>query len=210
MSEHRDRRRPRISSALAIVPLLATAGCGNATANPTSAPPPAGTPTETTSASSGSAAPPSGTGDSPAAAVASWVNDVLEQHYQRACAAEVDAARQQQPGADVTALCAPGSMAMHVLTSLHDAWDKPGVTLPARIRVTEVATNGDTATVSDKNVLVDGRSLNDLMLVGARLGQGGSFGTTFTVSRTNGVWRLSDMNLGGDLGTVTASLPSTP
>ena len=127
----------------------------------------------------------------PEAEVAGFVTDVLEAHYTKACMRNAAPA-----GMDVATAC-KNPEAIRTLTSLHDAWAKPGITLPptSKVQVTGVTTNGDTATVHDTTITVDGHTLNSLMLIGAT-GDVGGFGMSLSLQKQNGQWYIGDMNMG--------------
>ena len=127
----------------------------------------------------------------PEAEVVAWVTDVLEAHYTKACLRSM-----APPGMDIATAC-KNPEAIHTLTSLHDAWAKPGITLPPKstVQVTGVTTNGDTATVHDTTITVGGHTLNSLMLIGAT-GDVGGFGMSMSLQKQNGQWYIGDMNMG--------------
>ena len=82
-------------------------------------------------------------------------------------------------------------------STLHDAWAKPGITLPpkAKVEVTGVTKNGDTASVHDTTITVDGHTLNSLMLIGST-GDTAVFGMQLSLHQQGVQWYLGDMNLG--------------
>jgi hypothetical protein len=122
--------------------------------------------------------------------------DVLEQHYREARLLNGASAG---GNLDPAKACAD-PQATKTFTSLHDAWAKPGITLPPQSKVTVTVTvnritpNGDTATVTDTGISLDGHTLNALMLIGSTNAQG--FGVTWTMQQQKGRWFISSMDLG--------------
>ncbi|ONI78113.1 hypothetical protein ALI144C_30815 [Actinosynnema sp. ALI-1.44] len=98
-------------------------------------------------------------------------------------------------GQDAETVC-NGPQAKKTLESLHEAWAKPGVKLPpqAQVKVSDVVPHGDTATVADTAVSVDGRTLHELALIGAT-GNVGSFSVTLEVKKNNGAWHIGDLQI---------------
>ncbi|WP_083752627.1 hypothetical protein [Actinosynnema sp. ALI-1.44] len=82
------------------------------------------------------------------------------------------------------------------MESLHEAWAKPGVKLPpqAEVKVTGVVPQGDTATVTDAAISVDGRTLRELALIGAT-GNVESFSVSLEVKKRNGAWYVGDLQI---------------
>src|SRR5947209_9713437 len=87
-----------------------------------------GTAAPTTSATAAGTDEPLGA-KTPEAEVTAWVTDVLEAHYTKACMRNM-----APPGMDLATAC-KNPEAIHTLTSLHDAWAKPGITLPPKAKV---------------------------------------------------------------------------
>lgn len=155
---------------------------------------------QTTGAAAGPVvAPPSvsasaaGSGDSsradtPGAAVSAWVTQILEEKYAEACKASVAVAKPSTS-------CAGENQVIRTFQQLHTAWAKPGVALPpkAKVDVAKVDAKGDTATVPDTSIKVDGRTLHDLELIGAT-GNTSSFKLELKVQKKNAVWYVSDLN----------------
>ncbi|MBB1152520.1 hypothetical protein H4281_05215 [Amycolatopsis sp. DR6-1] len=79
---------------------------------------------------------------------------------------------------------------------MHDAWAKPGVTLPPQGKVTvdEVSTSGDQVTVPDTAVKLDGRTLRSLELIGST-GNTSSFSLAFKVQKHEGAWYVQGFDL---------------
>ena len=62
------------------------------------------------------------------------------------------------------------------------------------VTVNRITPNGDTATVTDTGISLDGHTLNALMLIGSTNAQG--FGVTWTMQQQKGRWFISSMDLG--------------
>lgn len=147
------------------------------------------------------ATPPTGTSksssanasaDSPAAAVESWVTQILQKRYTEACLASAPA---MAPDQDAETVC-NGPEAKKTLESLHEAWAKPGVKLPpqAKVKATGVTPQGDTVTVADTAISVDGRTLHELALIGAS-GNVESFSVSLELKKRNGTWHVGDLHI---------------
>lgn len=183
-------------TALAVTTLTGAAACGSATTSGTAV---ASTTTAlaTTSASAGTDTSAAAGADKPGAAtpaalMTDFVTDVLEQHYYKACLLNAPS-----PGMNVDpATVCQQAQAVKALTSLHDAWAKPGVTLPptSKVTVSPITPKNDTATVTDSQITVDGHTLNALMLIGST--NAGGFAVTWDLVRQQGRWLISTMNLG--------------
>jgi hypothetical protein len=184
------------SACLAVlVPAMAfgLAACGSSVSGTSTAAPSGGTrstatPPSATSKSSSANAP----ADSPAAAVESWVTQILQKRYTEACLASAPA---MAPDQDAETVC-NGPEAKKTLESLHEAWAKPGVKLPpqAQVKATGVAPQGDTVTVADTAVSVDGRTLHELALIGAT-GNVESFSVSLELKKRNGTWHVGDLHI---------------
>lgn len=137
-----------------------------------------------------SAAPAGG----PEEAVTQWVTAVLQEDYQKACKLMAASA---PPGTDVEKECSSGD-ARSTLSSMHEAWAKPGIKLPpqGQVEVAKTAPSGDTATVSDDAVSVDGHTLHDLMLIGASGDGVSGVHITLKLERHDGTWAVSGFDLG--------------
>ena len=176
--------------AVALLPVIAlgTVACGagasvmSGNANPVPATNPS---TVTSSGTSGSRG-----ADSPKAAVIALVTDILEKRYTEACMLNMPPA-----GTDIATECQKPEVTA-VLQHLHDAWAKPGITLPptSQVNVTTVATSGRAASVQDTAITVDGHTLHSLMLIGAT-GDTGSFGMSLSLKEQNARWYIGDMNM---------------
>ncbi|GAA4523219.1 hypothetical protein [Amycolatopsis samaneae] len=126
------------------------------------------------------------------AAVERWVTQILEEKYTKAC---LSGAPVLPPGKDANTLCKSPEV-LKSAKSLHEAWAKPGVTLPPRgkVVVTDKSATGDQVTVADTAVELDGRTLRSLELVGAT-GNTDSFSLTFKVQKHEGAWYVSGFDL---------------
>lgn len=113
----------------------------------------------------------------PEALMTTFVTDVLEEHYSEA------------------GLLNDHHEDTRTLINLHLWWAKPGITLPPQSKVTvgKITPNGDTATVTDIDISLDGQTLNDLMLIGSHYAQG--FGVSWTLRQQNGKWVISSLDL---------------
>ncbi|HEY2060170.1 hypothetical protein [Amycolatopsis sp. NBC_01480] len=164
----------------------ATSGIGG---SPVPAPP-STTPSGTSSTS------PSGTdakgAATPEALMTTFVTDVLQQHYRKACLLN---AAPPNSNLDPAKVCASPE-ATKTLTSLRSGWAKPGIALPPKGKVTvdKVTPTGDTATVADTGISLDGHTLNALMLIGSHNAEG--FGVKWTLQRKQERWFIGEMNLG--------------
>lgn len=157
--------------------------------------PSASAPAATTSApssGSGSGSSSAGGAKTAAAAMTSFVTQVLQQHYAKACK---DNAPGAAPGQAPATVCAKPEMTK-TLTSLHDAWAKPGVQLPpvGKVKVSALSPQGDSVTVPDTAVTLDGHTLHDLELIGSS-GDTSSFKMSFVVTKVNGSWYVSNFNI---------------
>ncbi|GAA5170649.1 MULTISPECIES: hypothetical protein [Amycolatopsis] len=172
---------PSSGRCLAALPVLALglAACG------TDAPAASSGPAPSSAAASTSSAAAAGPED----AVSTWVTAVLREEYQKAC--ELTAS----PGDDLSKCSSP--TATRTFRSLHEAWAKPGVTLPpqAPVKVSTTTAGGDAMSVPDTAITVDGHSLHDLMLIGSS-GEGvGNFHLTLKLKQQDGSWRVSGLDL---------------
>jgi hypothetical protein len=154
----------------------------------------AGTPAAAPSSTAASAGASQGGKESsgtPGEAVSAWVTQILQERYVDACKASVAVA-------DPTAQCTddPKNKAVRAFKRLHDAWAKPGVTLPptGKVEVAKVDANGDTVTVPDTAVKVDGKTLRDLELIGSS-GDTSSFKLDLKVQKKDATWYVSDMSI---------------
>ena len=99
------------------------------------------------------------------------------------------------PGSDPQTKCAAPEVAK-TLTALHDNWAKPNqVTLPpeGKVTVDPVKPTGNTATVPDTAVKVDGRTLHELMLIGAGNVSGQ---IAFKLQQIDGAWYVAGFSAG--------------
>lgn len=162
---------------------LGISGCQSPTVG---APAPAAAPQNTAVSPGNEESAQAGT---PGAAVAAWVTQILEEKYVEACKASVAVA-------DPATSCTGESRATRSLKQLHEAWAKPGVTLPpkAKVEVGKVDAKGDSVTVPDTAVTVDGRTLRDLELIGAT-GNTSTFKLDLKVQKKDAIWYVSDMKL---------------
>lgn len=154
-----------------------------------------------TTASTTSSATASGNASTAAAtpgdALVGWVTEILETHYTQAC---LDAAPAIAPGQDPQKVCSGSQISQFdsVAKSLHEAWAKPGITLPPSGRVEVAAASatstGNAITVPDTAITVDGRTLHALELIGSS-GDTGSFSMTFDVKKIDGAWYVDNWNI---------------
>lgn len=129
----------------------------------------------------------------PAGAVKKFVAQVLEEKYSEACMSSVPVLPADR---DPAAFCARQEVTQS-LTSLHDAWAKPGVKLPpaGKLVVNAMAEKGaDTVTVPDSAITLDGRSLRELELIGSS-GDTDSFTLSFEVKKKDGAWYVGGWNI---------------
>lgn len=149
-----------------------------------------------TAPASSSAAAGGGQGEdstkTPEGALKSWITQVLQEKYAEACEASAPAAA---PGQDPATVCASDDIKTS-LSSMREAWAKPGVKLPPEGKVTVDALSpaGDSITVPDTAVSVDGRTLHDLELIGAT-GNTSSFKLSLEMTKQDGTWYVSDWNI---------------
>ncbi|MFD2420555.1 hypothetical protein [Amycolatopsis pigmentata] len=155
----------------------------------------AANPVAASSSANTSAAAPSSKASSQAAtpgdAVSAWVTQVLQEKYVDACKTSV-------------AIVAPSTSCtddgnndvISAFKHLHEAWAKPGVTLPpkGKVEVAKIDAKGDSATVPDTAVKVDGKTLRDLELIGSS-GNTSSFKLDLKTQKKDGVWYVSDMHI---------------
>ncbi|MGW4394989.1 hypothetical protein ACWEHA_06830 [Amycolatopsis nivea] len=178
----------RTLAALAPAILLSLAACGSTdvAGTPGPATPPPSTAPQPSEAEPASGAPTYQT------AVEGWVTQILQKHYEKAC---LSSAPVLPPGKDAKTLCKSPS-ALKSAKSLHEAWAKPGVTLPPQGKVTvdKVSATGDEVTVPDTAVKLDGRTLRSLELIGSS-GNTSSFSLTFTVRKHEGAWYVQGFDL---------------
>ncbi|CAM3731366.1 hypothetical protein KIPE111705_22080 [Kibdelosporangium persicum] len=178
-----------------LVPAMAfgLAACSSTVAGTGTAAPSDGTsPSATSPSATSKSSSANASADSPAAAVESWVTQILQKRYKEACLASAPAMTTDQ---DAETLC-NGPEVKRTLESLHEAWAKPGVKLPpqAKVTATGVTPQGDTVTVADTAISVDGRTLRELALIGAT-GNVESFSFSLEVKKHNGTWHVGDMNI---------------
>ncbi|UKD52286.1 hypothetical protein L3Q65_30805 [Amycolatopsis sp. FU40] len=178
----------RTRAALVPAILLSLAACGSTdvAGTPGPAAPPPSTAPKPSEAEPASGAPAYQT------AVERWVTQILQKHYEKAC---LSSAPVLPPGKDAKTLC-KSPAARKSAESLHDAWAKPGVTLPPQGKVTvdEVSTSGDQVTVPDTAVKLDGRTLRSLELIGST-GNTSSFSLAFKVQKHEGAWYVQGFDL---------------
>jgi hypothetical protein len=180
----------RVVSSVALVALLTGAAACNGSAMSATVSGSA-TPATTPPAAAPGGAAPKGAA-TPEALMTTFVTDVLEQHYRKACLLNG-----APPGTNLNpAVVCAQSQATKTLTSLRDGWVKPGITLPPRSKVTvnKITPKGDKATVTDTGISLDGHTLNALMMIGSHNAQG--FGVTWTLQRQNRGWLIASMDLG--------------
>jgi hypothetical protein len=145
------------------------------------------------STSSGAASAAATPGD----ALVGWVTDILETHYQQACLAAAPAIA---PGQDPQKVCSGQQISQFdsVAKSLHEAWAKPGITLPpgGRVEATAAASSagGSSVTIPDTAITVDGHTLHALELIGSS-GDTSAFSMTFDVKKIDGAWYVYDWNI---------------
>jgi hypothetical protein len=124
--------------------------------------------------------------------LANWITLVLQAKYADACMAS---APTLPPGGDPQSKCAEPEVSK-TLKALHDNWAKPNqVKLPpeGKVTVDQVQPTGNTATVSDAAVKVDGRTLHELMLIGAPDVSGQ---ISFKLQRIDGAWYVAGFSAG--------------
>lgn len=128
-------------------------------------------------------------------AVVYWVTQVLEAHYQRACLASAPAVAGSGQGS--SQVC-PSKVFTKVAQNLHNAWAKPGITLPPESKVgvdaTTLPSANGTVDVPDTMITVDGRTLRSIELIGAT-GDTGSISLSLVVSNVGNAWYVSDWNI---------------
>ncbi len=167
---------------------LGTVACGGSGTVMSGNANPAPATNTSTSTSSGSAG---GNGaDSPKAAVVALVTDILEERYSDACELNLAPA-----GTDNATECQKPQVAS-AMRQLHEAWAKPGIALPpqSKVDVTKLTTQGDSASVDDTGITVDGHTLHDIMLIGST-GNTSSFSMQITAKEKNSRWYIGDMNM---------------
>ncbi|WP_245617141.1 hypothetical protein [Amycolatopsis taiwanensis] len=152
------------------------------------------------SAPSGSASASSNNTDSaggartPGEAVSAWVTQILQEEYTKACQSSAVVAA--EAGQDPATMCESGGGAVSSMKHLHDAWAKPGITLPpaAKVKVDDVDPKGDTATVPDTSIKLGDKSLRDLELIGSS-GDTSSFRLDLQVVKKDGAWYVGGMDI---------------
>jgi hypothetical protein len=195
-----NRRRARLSCLVALLPALAfgTAACGSAETGASSTGASGAATTATTPSSTPKSTDKStptsekASADTPAAAVETWVTQILQERYTEACLATAPAMPKEQ---DPATVC-NGPDVKQSLASLHEAWAKPGVKLPpeGKVKATGVTAQGETVTVPDTAISVDGRTLHDLALIGAT-GNVDSFSFSLEMQKRDGVWFVGDLHI---------------
>lgn len=189
----RKTRVPQVGWLTATVVALAVVvtACQSKGATWTGAATPGGS-TQATAESTSSENAGAGT---PADAVAVWVTHVLQEEFTEACqlSATVSA---EETGQDAETLCASGGDGIQAMTQLHEAWAKPGVTLPpdAEVEVDEVEAQGDTATVPDTSIRIGDMSLREIELIGSS-GDTDSFQLSLQVQKQDGSWYVSGLDM---------------
>lgn len=183
-----------LAAAVVVLAVAVTACQPKAATLPGDAAPVGSTSATAEPTSSDSANQPAG-GDTPADAVATWVTHILLEEYTEACVLTATVAS-EETGQDAETLCASDGDAIQAMTQLHEGWAKPGITLPpdAKVEVTEVDAQGDTATVPDTSVMVGDVSLRELELIGAT-GDTDSFELSLQVRKQDGSWYVAGMNM---------------
>lgn len=192
----KSRRCLTVGAALGAT-LIGVVGCGtgastassSAPTSTTSAKPTASPTTGRTASQTGAAASASASD-----AVTYWVTQVLESHYQRACLASAPGAA---PGQDPSKAC-PSDTFTKMAQSLHNAWAKPGITLPPKAKVqvsaTTMPSSDGTVLVPDTTVTVNGQTLRSLELIGAS-GDTGSVSLSFDVKKVGNGWHVTNWNI---------------
>ncbi|MET8850812.1 hypothetical protein [Amycolatopsis sp. NPDC004625] len=171
------------------VALLATACAPASVAGSAS---PATTGPVTPAAPASPVRPASGAG-TPGGAVERWVTQILQERYTEACLSSAPVLL--PAGQDAETLCRKPEV-LASAKSLHEAWAKPGVTLPpaGKVEVAPVKQAGDRITVPDTAIKLDGRTLRSIELVGAT-GDTGSFSLSLKVQRHAGSWYVTGFDL---------------
>lgn len=171
--------------------VLGLAACGGQAVSGT-AQPAAGAASSAPAASSPLDASGEGNTKTAAGALKSWVTQVLQQQYAEACKASAPVAA---PGQDPATVCASEDLT-RTLSALHDAWAKPGVKLPpeGKVTVDTLSPTGDSVTVPDTAISLDGRTLRDLELIGSS-GDTSSFSLSLEMTKQNGTWYVSDWHI---------------
>lgn len=156
----------------------------------TSATPPANN-SESATARAGNGRESSGF-KTPASAVESFVTQVLRGRYKEACLAS---APERVSESEAKARCS-GPQAKKMLKSLHDAWAKPGVKLPpeAKVEVTNLTKEGNTARVPDSQITLDGRTLRELELLGSS-GDTKNFNFSLGLRKHDKTWHINKMDI---------------
>jgi hypothetical protein len=117
------------------------------------------------------------------------------EEYTEACVLSATVSA-DETGQDTEAMCASEGDAIQAMNQLHEAWVKPGVTLPpdAKVEVDEVDVQGDTATVPDTSVRVGDVSLREIELIGSS-GDTDSFELSLQVQKQDGSWYVAGMDM---------------
>jgi hypothetical protein len=186
-----------VSSASLVALLTGTVACGSSATTATAGSATAATPTTTSAPATAATGKPGGTTTpagtaTPEALMTTFVTDVLEQHYRKACLLN----GAPPPGIDLTpAQACAQPQAIKSLTDLRTSWAQPGITLPPQSKVTvnKITPTGATATVTDDQVSVDGHTLNALMMIGSHNAQG--FHVSWDLRKQQGKWLISSMNI---------------
>lgn len=175
--------------------LLGAVACGSDQSGPNDQPEPSApdSPSANTTNSGSEEGNTPSAAETPVAAVETWVTYILEERYSEACQSTAVVA---PPKPDIAAFCASPEGQIGY-TNLHTAWAKPGITLPPQSKVTaaDATVHGDSATVPDTLISVDGHTLKSLMLIGST-GEGvSSFSITLTVQRQEKGWYVDGFEL---------------
>lgn len=194
--------RPLAPLASALAAVCCVSACGGGTASGAHAKPPApraSSPAPSASASS-SGQPGGGSaggGTTPGAALADYIRQVAAGHRQAACQ------DMGVPGFSVQrsmTLCM-SARGKSWFTSLHHVFVSNGVKPGAPVSVPGVHATGTKATASATDIHVSGTTLYSLLMAHSSGVKPGQFTLTFPLSRINGTWYVSGMNihLGGTI-----------
>ncbi|EQD81444.1 hypothetical protein N599_36175 [Saccharopolyspora erythraea D] len=121
-----------------------------------------------------------------------FVTQVLQERYSQTCIASAPVLEVDQ---DPAAFCARQEVTRS-LAVLRNAWAKPGVKLPpeGKVAVTGVVEEGDTVTVPDSAITLDGRTLRELELIGSS-GDTGSFSLSLEVKKHENAWYVGSWDI---------------
>jgi hypothetical protein len=181
-----------LAGALAACCCVAACASGSASTAATTAA------TATTPAAAGQASSPAASTanvrGTPKAVLADWLHQVVAGDYKAACADMADPTGKAAPGPRAAAACA-ASKAVTTLSALHDNFTVDGLKAATPISVASAQVTGTKATVSGTQVNASGKTLTSLMIAHSTGATAKSFGISFKLSKVDGGWYVTDLNM---------------